>query len=155
MSSPKQTWNYFVTLRSSSCVWLVLNTISWMHVELFQVWMKAHLWWTTFVQKRRCIISIIVCNKLKSWWHPKRKQKTLKFAKQYFKTQSSFWVKINFDSTTKWRALNRINIHSVYNSQFLNSHRASCLWIMKHFRTKENWKNNALSIYIISSSLIW
>jgi len=32
---------------------------------------------------------------------------------------------------------------------------ASCLWFIKHYQTKENWKNNAMPIYKISSFLIW
>jgi hypothetical protein len=32
--------------------------------------MKAHQGWATSVQKWWCITSIIICSKLKSWWHP-------------------------------------------------------------------------------------
>jgi hypothetical protein len=30
---------------------------------------KTHWGWTTFHQKRWCIMNIIICNKLKSWWY--------------------------------------------------------------------------------------
>jgi hypothetical protein len=82
-----------------------------------------------------------------SFGYPKHKQKTLKFAWQHFGTQSSLWIKINLDPTIKWRWLDKINVHTLYNLQFFNGHRALCLWFMKHYQTKENWKNNAMSIY--------
>jgi hypothetical protein len=47
--------------------------------------------------------------------YPKRKQKALKFAWQHFGTQSSPWVKINLDPMVKWRGLDKINVHIVYN----------------------------------------
>jgi hypothetical protein len=40
----------------------------------------------------------------------------------------------------RWRGLNKINVHRIYNLQFFNDHRASCLWFMKHYQTKGNWK---------------
>jgi hypothetical protein len=36
--------------------------------------------------------------------------------------------------------LNKINVHKVYNLHFFNDHKALCLWFMKHYQTKENWK---------------
>jgi hypothetical protein len=33
---------------------------------------------------------------------------------------------------------------SQYNLQFFSGHRVSCLWFMKHYQTKEIWKNNAI-----------
>jgi len=50
-----------------------------------------------------------------SFGYPNRKQKTLKFAWQHFGTQSSLWVKINFDPTIRWKGLDKINVHKVYN----------------------------------------
>jgi hypothetical protein len=55
----------------------------------------------------------------------------------------------------RWGGLNKINVQKVYNLQFFSGHSATCLWFMKHYQEKENWKNNAMSIYKISSSLIW
>jgi hypothetical protein len=49
-----------------------------------------------------------------SFGQPKHKQKSLKFA-QHFGTQSSFWVKINLNPIIRWRGLNKINVHIVYN----------------------------------------
>jgi len=43
--------------------------------------------------------------------------------------------------------LDKINVHIIYNLQIFNGHRALCLWFMKHYQTKENWKNNAMSVY--------
>jgi hypothetical protein len=85
----------------------------------------------------------------------KHKQKTLKFAWQQFGTQSSLCVKINFNLVIRWSELDKINLHIIYNLQFFNNQRASCLWFMKHYQTKENWKTNVMPIYKISSSLIW
>jgi len=90
-----------------------------------------------------------------SFGYPKHKQKNLKSAWQPFGIQSLFWVKINLDPTIRWRGLDKINVHMVYNLQFSNDHKASCLWFIKHYPTKENWKNNVMPIYKISSSLIW
>jgi hypothetical protein len=47
--------------------------------------------------------------------YPKHKLKTLKFAWQPFGTQSLLWVKINFDPMVKWKGLDKINVHIVYN----------------------------------------
>jgi hypothetical protein len=46
-------------------------------------------------------------------------------------------------------------IHRIYKLQFFNGHKASCLWFMKHYQTIFFWKNNAMPIYKIFSSLIW
>jgi hypothetical protein len=45
----------------------------------------------------------------------KQKQKTLKFAWQHFGIQSLLWIKINFDPMVRWRGLNKINVHTIYN----------------------------------------
>ncbi len=50
-----------------------------------------------------------------SFDYPKHKQKTLKFAWQPFGTQNLLWNKINFDATVKWRRLDKINVHTIYN----------------------------------------
>jgi hypothetical protein len=54
-----------------------------------------------------------------SFDYPKHKWKTLEFAHKYFWTQSSFWVKINFDPTVRG-----IIMHSLLNkckkTHFLN-----------------------------------
>jgi len=54
----------------------------------------------------------------------------------------------------RWRGFDKSNVHTIYNLYFFNSHRASCLWFMKHDQTKENWKNNAMPNYKITSTLI-
>jgi len=67
-------------------------------------------------------------------------------------------LKIHFESKLiliQWRELDKIHVHTIYNLQFFNGHRASCLWFIKHYQTKENWKNNAMPTYTISSSLMW
>ncbi len=50
-----------------------------------------------------------------SFHYSKNKQKSLKFAWQQFGTQSSLWVEINFDSMVRWKELDKINVHIVYN----------------------------------------
>jgi hypothetical protein len=49
-----------------------------------------------------------------SFGSPKHKQKTLEFT-QPFGAQSSLWVRIYLDPMVKWRGLNKINIHKIYN----------------------------------------
>jgi SOS-response transcriptional repressor LexA len=49
-----------------------------------------------------------------SFCYLKHKLKTLKFAQQHLKTQSSFWVKIHFDPMIRWGGLDKINVHKVY-----------------------------------------
>jgi hypothetical protein len=87
-----------------------------------------------------------------SFGYPKHKKK---IAWQHFETQSSFWIKINLDPIVRWKRLDKFNVHIIYNLEFFNGHRVSCLWFIKHYQTKENWKNNAMYVYKISSSLIW
>jgi hypothetical protein len=85
--------------------------------------------------KKGDVTSIIIHSKLKSWWHPLTNlntiKKTLEFA-QHFGIQSSFWVRINVDPMVRWKGLNKINVHKIYNLQCFNGHRASCLWFIKH-----------------------
>jgi hypothetical protein len=50
--------------------------------------------------------------------HLKHKQKKFKFAWQHIGTQGSLWVKINFDPTFRWRGLDKIIVHIVYNYSF-------------------------------------
>jgi hypothetical protein len=73
-----------------------------------------------------------------SFNYPKHKQKTLEFAWQHFGIQSSFWIKINFDSMVRWKGLDKINVHKIYNLLFFNDHKASFLWFMKHYQIKEH-----------------
>jgi hypothetical protein len=47
--------------------------------------------------------------------YPKHKQKTLETTQQNFGTHNSLWVKINLDPIVRWRGLNKINVHKVYN----------------------------------------
>jgi hypothetical protein len=73
-----------------------------------------------------------------SFGYPKPKQKNFKICTTIkFGIQCSLWVKINLDPIVKWGGLNKINVHKVYNFQFFNSHKVSCLWFMKHDQTKE------------------
>jgi hypothetical protein len=50
-----------------------------------------------------------------SFGYHKHKQKTLEFARQNFGVQSSLWVKINLGPMVRWRGLDKINVHKVYN----------------------------------------
>jgi len=43
--------------------------------------------------------------------YPKHKWNFLKFAQKHFWTQSSFWIKINFDPMVRWGGLDKINVH--------------------------------------------
>jgi hypothetical protein len=45
----------------------------------------------------------------------KHKQKNLEFAWQHFEIQNSFWIKINFDTMVRWKGLDKINVHEIYN----------------------------------------
>jgi hypothetical protein len=50
-----------------------------------------------------------------SFGYFKHKQKALEVAWQLFETQNSFWVKVNLDPRVKWKGLDKINVHRVYN----------------------------------------
>jgi hypothetical protein len=67
-----------------------------------------------------------------SFGYPKHKQKALEFAWQHFGTQNSFWIKVTIDPIIKWKGLDKINVHRLYNLHFFDHHKASCLWFMKH-----------------------
>jgi hypothetical protein len=45
----------------------------------------------------------------------KHKQNKFKFAWQHFGIQSLLWVKTNLDPMVRWRRLNKINVHTIYN----------------------------------------
>jgi hypothetical protein len=62
------------------------------------------------------------------------KKKTLKFIWHHFGIQNSLWVENNFDSIVRWKRLVKINIHRVYNLQFFDNHRASCLWFIENYK---------------------
>jgi hypothetical protein len=49
-----------------------------------------------------------------SFNNPIDKQKTLECA-QHFGTQISLQIKINFDLMVRWKGLNKINVHYIYN----------------------------------------
>jgi hypothetical protein len=40
---------------------------------------------------------------------------SLEFTQHHFGTQSSLSIKINLDPMVRWRGLNKINVHTVYN----------------------------------------
>jgi hypothetical protein len=42
-----------------------------------------------------------------SFGNPKHKKKTLECAWQPFGTQSSFWIKVKFDSIVRWKGLDK------------------------------------------------
>ncbi len=94
-----------------------------------------------------------MCSKLKSWWHFLKtlniRNKTLKCAWQHFGIQSSLWINVKLDPMVKWRELRKINVHKIYNVHLFNSHRASSLWFMTHYQTKEKWKHNTMVMYEI------
>jgi hypothetical protein len=46
------------------------------------------------------------------------RQKTLKCAWQDFGTQSSFWIKVKLDPIVRWKGLDEINVHKIYNYIF-------------------------------------
>ncbi len=47
--------------------------------------------------------------------------------------------------------MNKINVHRIFNLHFFYGHRVSCLWFIKHYQTKKNWKNNAMFDHKIPS----
>ncbi len=50
-----------------------------------------------------------------SFGYSKHKQKTKKITWQSFGTQCSFWVKIILDPMVRWKGLDKINVHTIYN----------------------------------------
>ncbi len=84
-----------------------------------------------------------------------KKIKNKKWRDKILKLKGSFWVKINLDPMVRWRGLDKINVHRVYNLHFLYGHMVSCLWYMKDYQTNEIWKINAMPIYKISPFWIW
>jgi hypothetical protein len=50
-----------------------------------------------------------------SFGYLKLKQKNLEFSWQHFRIQSSLWVKINLDRIVRWKGLEKIDAHTVYN----------------------------------------
>jgi hypothetical protein len=99
---------------------------------------------TIFHPKNWCIISIMVCSKLKSWWHFLEtlniRKTILECAWENFGTRSSFWIKVKFDPMVRWKDLDQINVHKIYNIHLFNNHRTSCLWFMTHYQTQKNEK---------------
>jgi hypothetical protein len=85
-----------------------------------------------------------VCSKLKSWWHFLKtlniKKIALECAWQDFGIQSSFWIKVKLDPMVRWKDLDKINVHKVYNIHIFNGHKTSCLWFITHYQTKKNEK---------------
>jgi hypothetical protein len=69
-----------------------------------------------------------------------KKKKKLECTWQHFGVQNSFWMKVKLDSMVRWRKLDKINVHKVYNIHVFNGHKASSLWFMTHYQTKEKWK---------------
>ncbi len=100
-----------------------------------------------------------MCNKLKSWWHILKtlniRKRTLECTWEHFETQSSFWIKVELDLMVRWRKLDKINVHKVYNVHLFNGHRASCLCSVTHYQTKEKWKNNTIHTYKIFSFFVF
>jgi hypothetical protein len=47
--------------------------------------------------------------------------------------------------------LDKIYVHIIFNLHFFDGHRVSCLWFIKKYQTKKNWKNNAMLDYKIPS----
>jgi hypothetical protein len=72
--------------------------------------------------------------------NPKHKKIALECAWQDFGTQSSFWIKVKLDPMVRWRDLDKINVHKVYNVHIFNNHETSCLWFITHYQTKKNEK---------------
>jgi hypothetical protein len=53
-----------------------------------------------------------------SFGYSKHKKKNLEFANNIFEFKVYFWVKIHFDPIVRWRGLDKINVHIIYNLQF-------------------------------------
>jgi hypothetical protein len=80
----------------------------------------------------------------------KHKKKTLEFAWQHFGTLSSFWIKVKFDPMVRWRELDKINVHKVYNVHFsmaIGPHVCGSLQITN----QRKMKKNTMSTYKIFS----
>jgi hypothetical protein len=50
--------------------------------------------------------------------YPKHKKKTLESTWRHFGTQNELRVKINLDPMVRWRGLDKINVHKIYNTFF-------------------------------------
>jgi hypothetical protein len=53
----------------------------------------------------------------------KHKTKTLKCAWQHFGIQNSFWIRVKLDIMVRWRGLDKINVHKIYNVHYFNYHK--------------------------------
>jgi hypothetical protein len=83
--------------------------------------------------------------------NPKHKEKNWGCAWQDFGIQNSFWIKVKLDPMIRWKRLDQINMHNVYNIHFFNGHKSLCLWFTTHYQTKEKWKNIKMLTSKISS----
>jgi hypothetical protein len=50
-----------------------------------------------------------------SFGNPKHKKKNFRMCITTFETQHSFWIKDKFDLMVRWKGLDKINVHKVYN----------------------------------------
>jgi hypothetical protein len=87
--------------------------------------------------------------------YPKHKQKTLEFAWQHFGIQSSLWIKINLDPMARWKGLDKINVHKVYNLQIFNGHRAWMFVVHETLPNKRKLKKKCNAIQSIKSPPLW
>jgi hypothetical protein len=72
------------------------------------------------------------------WWN--KHTWILECAQQHFGTQSSFWIKVMFYLMFKFKELDKINVHKVYDVHFFKGHKVSYLWFMTHYETKRKMK---------------
>ncbi len=90
--------------------------------------MKTHYGWTNFHQTKWCIMSIIIGNKVRFLWHYLT---ILIISKKKKNVHDNIWKpKVHFDLIVRWRGLDKINVHKIYNIHFFNDHKVSCLWFM-------------------------
>jgi hypothetical protein len=117
---------------------------------------ESTLWVSHFSPKKmmynkynRCVVNQNLDNIF--WKLQNIRRRKLECAWQHFGSQSSFWIKVKLDPMVRWRELDKINVHKIYNVHIFNGHGASCLWFMTHYQNKEKWKNNAMPTYKILS----
>jgi len=94
-------------------------------------WQSLLRWKPLFIQKNGCITTIVVYNKLKSWWHPLIIKNTNKRLKNLY--NNILELKVHFES--KLILIQQLDeedgsiksMYIKYNLYFFDSHRASCL----------------------------
>jgi len=89
-----------------------------------------------FAPKKWCIISIVEHNNLKSWWYPLDilNSRIIIFWNLH---DNILKLKVNFER--KLILIQQLDEETwiIYIGHFVDGHKVSCLWFMKHYQTKQ------------------